>query len=142
MTKDPVTGIVGYDADACIGCRHCVAACPFGIPKYQYDSPTGKIGKCELCRHRHKDGHYSACAEVCLTRCRCSAVPRTCWPKPAPPGRSRAKKLVVPRGRLPKPGETAEEAAKWKGLLDQSYEAVGTYLQHVYGEKEYGGNQV
>ena len=67
MTKDPVTGIVGYDADACIGCRYCVAACPFGIPKYQYDSLTGQIGKCELCRHRHKDGHYSACAEVCPT---------------------------------------------------------------------------
>ena len=67
MTKDPVTGVVDYDADACIGCRYCVAACPFGIPKYQYDSPTGKIGKCELCRHRYKDGHYSACAEVCPT---------------------------------------------------------------------------
>jgi Fe-S-cluster-containing dehydrogenase component len=67
MTKDPVTGIVGYDPEACIGCRYCVVACPFGIPKYQYDSPTGKIGKCELCRHRHKDGHYSACAEVCPT---------------------------------------------------------------------------
>ena len=67
MTKNPLTGIVGYDADACIGCRYCVVACPFGIPKYQYDSPTGKIGKCELCRHRYKDGHYSACAEVCPT---------------------------------------------------------------------------
>jgi Fe-S-cluster-containing dehydrogenase component len=67
MTKDPTTGIVAYDPEACIGCRYCVAACPFGIPKYQYDSPTGKIGKCELCRHRHKDGHYSACAEVCPT---------------------------------------------------------------------------
>jgi Fe-S-cluster-containing dehydrogenase component len=67
MTKDPVTGVVGYNPDKCIGCRYCVAACPFGIPKYQYDSPTGRIGKCELCRHRHKDGHYSACAEVCPT---------------------------------------------------------------------------
>ena len=67
MTKDAETGVVGYNADACIGCRYCVAACPFGIPKYQYDSPTGQIGKCELCRHRHKDGHYSACAEVCPT---------------------------------------------------------------------------
>ena len=28
MTKDPVTGIVGYDADACIGWRYCVAARP------------------------------------------------------------------------------------------------------------------
>ena len=45
MTKDPVTGVVGYNPDKCIGCRYCVAACPFGIPKYQYDSPTGRIGK-------------------------------------------------------------------------------------------------
>ena len=44
MIKDPVTGIVSYDPDACVGCRYCVVACPFGIPKYQYDSPTGKIG--------------------------------------------------------------------------------------------------
>ena len=67
MLKDPVTGVVAYDPDACVGCRYCVVACPFGIPKYQYDSPTGKIGKCELCRHRYEDGHYSACAEVCPT---------------------------------------------------------------------------
>ena len=67
MMKDPVTGVVAYDPEACVGCRYCVVACPFGIPKYQYDSPTGKIGKCELCRHRYKDGHYSACAEVCPT---------------------------------------------------------------------------
>jgi Fe-S-cluster-containing hydrogenase component 2 len=33
MTKDPVTGVVGYNPDKCIGCRYCVAACPFGIPK-------------------------------------------------------------------------------------------------------------
>ncbi|MDP3616532.1 MAG: 4Fe-4S dicluster domain-containing protein, partial [Rhodoferax sp.] len=37
MTKDPVTGIVAYEASACVGCRYCVVACPFGIPKYQYD---------------------------------------------------------------------------------------------------------
>lgn len=144
MTKDPATGIVQYDADACIGCRYCVAACPFGIPKYQYDSPTGQIGKCELCRHRHKDGHYSACAEVCPTGATLfgrtedllAEAKRRLAAKPG-------EKLVVPRGRLPKPGETTEEAAQWKGLLDQSYEAVaGTYLQHVYGEKEYGGTQV
>ena len=64
MTKDPATGIVQYDADACIGCRYCVAACPFGIPKYDYDSPTGRIGKCELCRHLLPEGKYAACAEV------------------------------------------------------------------------------
>ncbi|NJD26152.1 MAG: hydrogenase 2 operon protein HybA [Betaproteobacteria bacterium] len=144
MQKDAKTGIVSYDPDACIGCRYCVAACPFGIPKYQYDSPTGKIGKCELCRHRHKDGHYSACAEVCPTGATLfgrsedllAEAKRRLALKPG-------EKTMIPRGRIPAKGETPEQAARWKGLLDQSYEAVaGNYLQHVYGEKEYGGTQV
>ena len=29
MTKNPETGVVSYNADACIGCRYCVAACPY-----------------------------------------------------------------------------------------------------------------
>ena len=37
MTKDPVTGIVDYSKDACIGCRYCQVACPFNIPKFQWD---------------------------------------------------------------------------------------------------------
>jgi Fe-S-cluster-containing dehydrogenase component len=40
MKKDPSTGLVSYDVDACIGCRYCVAACPFGVPRFTYDSPT------------------------------------------------------------------------------------------------------
>ncbi len=131
MTKDPKTGIVEYNADACIGCRYCVAACPFGIPKYQYDSPTGKIGKCELCRHRHKDGLYSACAEVCPTGA-------TLYGKTS-------DLLVEAKRRLAlKPGSTAVfPRGNISGGKDQSYEnVVGNYLQHVYGEKEYGGTQV
>jgi hypothetical protein len=50
---------------------------------------------------------------------------------------------VMPRGRLVPSDETPEQATKWKGLREQSYEAqVGNYLQHVYGEHEYGGTQV
>ena len=130
MTKDPVTGVVGYNPDKCIGCRYCVAACPFGIPKYQYDSPTGRIGKCELCRHRTKDGHYSACAEVCPTGA-------TLYGKTS-------DLLVEARRRLAlKPGERAKFPRGKLGGPDQSYETpAGKYLQHVYGEKEYGGTQV
>jgi Fe-S-cluster-containing dehydrogenase component len=130
MTKDPVTGVVGYNPDKCIGCRYCVAACPFGIPKYQYDSPTGRIGKCELCRHRYKDGHYSACAEVCPTGA-------TLYGKTS-------DLLVEARRRLAlKPGERAKFPRGKLGGPDQSYETpAGKYLQHVYGEKEYGGTQV
>jgi Fe-S-cluster-containing dehydrogenase component len=130
MTKDPVTGIVAYDPDACVGCRYCVAACPFGIPKYQYDSPTGKIGKCELCRHRYKDGHYSACAEVCPTGA-------TLYGKTS-------DLLVEAKRRIAlKPGSVTTYPRGKLGGVDQSYEGqVGKYLNHVYGETEYGGTQV
>ncbi|MDD5298795.1 MAG: hydrogenase 2 operon protein HybA [Rhodocyclaceae bacterium] len=130
MTKDPVTGVVGYNPDKCIGCRYCVAACPFGIPKYQYDSPTGRIGKCELCRHRYKDGHYSACAEVCPTGA-------TLYGKTS-------DLLIEAKRRLAmKPGELNRFPRGKIGGPDQSWETpAGKYLQHVYGEKEYGGTQV
>lgn len=130
MTKDPVTGVVGYDPDKCIGCRYCVAACPFGIPKYQYDSPTGQIGKCELCRHRTKDGHYSACAEVCPTGA-------TLYGKTSDLLAEAKRRMAL------KPGTLFKVPRGKLGGVDQSYEnVVGKYLQHVYGEKEYGGTQV
>jgi len=144
MRKDPVTGIVTYNPDACFGCRYCVAACAFGIPKYQYDSPTGRIGKCELCHDRHKDGHYSACAEVCPTGATLfgrtvdllAEAKRRLALKPGETTR-------IPRGRLPYSDADAEKASTWRKEPDQSYEAqVGKYLQHVYGETEYGGTQV
>ena len=144
MQKDPVTGIVTYDADRCFGCRYCVAACAFGIPKYQYDSPTGRIGKCELCNHRHKDGHYSACAEVCPTGAtlfgRTSDLLVEAKRRLAlKPGET----TKMPRGRLPYSDKAAEKASTWRKEPDQHYETqVATYLQHVYGETEYGGTQV
>jgi len=144
MTKDPVSGIVSYNPDRCIGCRYCSLACPFGIPKYQYDDPTGRIGKCELCRHRHKDGHYSACAEVCPTGA-------TLFGKTSDLLAEAKRRLALkpgeitsyPRGRLGAAKITSPKPVTWKEEPDQSYEGVvGNYLQHVYGEKEYGGTQV
>jgi hypothetical protein len=107
-----------------------VVACPFGIPKYQYDSPTGQIGKCELCRHRYQDGHYSACAEVCPTGA-------TLYGKTSDLLAEAKRRIAL------KPGSRTTYPRGKIGGPDQSYEApVGNYLQHVYGETEYGGTQV
>ena len=49
----------------------------------------------------------------------------------------------IPRGRLPYSDAEAEKASTWRKEPDQHYEAqMATYLQHVYGETEYGGTQV
>ena len=44
-------GIVTWDGDKCIGCRYCQVACPFTVPKFQWDTPTPEIVKCEMCLH-------------------------------------------------------------------------------------------
>ncbi|MCB1890293.1 MAG: hydrogenase 2 operon protein HybA [Rhodocyclaceae bacterium] len=131
MTKDPVTGIVGYDPDACIGCRYCVAACPFGIPKYDYQSATGEIGKCELCRHRLPEGKYSACAEVCPTGA-------TLYGKVDELMAEARRRLALKPGeitRFPRGNLSTGDQPSWEG-------AAANYVQHVYGETEVGGTQM
>ena len=67
MTKDPVSGIVRHDKDRCIGCRYCVFACPFQVPKFEYDEPFGQIQKCQLCKHRLAKGELPGCVDSCPT---------------------------------------------------------------------------
>jgi Fe-S-cluster-containing dehydrogenase component len=67
MTKDAKTGVVTYNKDACIGCRYCQVACPFDIPKFEWDNPFPKIVKCQLCNHLLVKGQISACCSACPT---------------------------------------------------------------------------
>lgn len=60
-------GAVAYDPKKCMGCRYCMVACPFGIPKYEWDNPNPKVRKCILCIDRLKEGEPTACAEACPT---------------------------------------------------------------------------
>ena len=61
-------GPVTYEAGKCIGCRYCIMACPFGVPKYQWDRALPVVGKCILCTRRVKEGKPTACAEACLVK--------------------------------------------------------------------------
>jgi len=58
-------GPVVYDPDKCMGCRYCMMACPFDVPKYQWDKPVPVVGKCIMCYPKVQKGEPTACAEVC-----------------------------------------------------------------------------
>jgi len=73
-------GIVMMDWHRCIGCRYCMAACPYGsrsfnwIEPRQYiaeqnpDFPTrtkGVVEKCTFCESRLAKGKLPACVEAC-----------------------------------------------------------------------------
>ena len=58
-------GPVVYDAKRCIGCRFCMVACPFGVPKYEWSKAFPLVRKCTGCYSRVKEGLKPACATTC-----------------------------------------------------------------------------
>ena len=78
-------GIVVIDYDWCIGCRYCMAACPYGARHFNWKEPSlsidelntemhylgnrprpkGVVEKCTFCIQRTREGRYPACVEVC-----------------------------------------------------------------------------
>ncbi len=78
-------GIVVIDYDWCIGCRYCMAACPYGARHFNFGTPSlpadeanpkthylgnrprpkGVVEKCTFCIQRTREGRYPACVEVC-----------------------------------------------------------------------------
>jgi len=64
MQKTP-EGPVIYDSSKCLGCRYCMMACPFGIPRYEWDSASPRVRKCILCYPRLQEGKIPACVEAC-----------------------------------------------------------------------------
>jgi formate dehydrogenase iron-sulfur subunit len=64
ITKSP-EGPVLYDPDKCIGCRYCMLACPFHIPRYEWEKTTPFMKKCAMCYDKLQQGEIPACVKAC-----------------------------------------------------------------------------
>ncbi|MEX2531107.1 MAG: 4Fe-4S dicluster domain-containing protein [Gemmatimonadota bacterium] len=83
-------GITVVDYDWCIGCRYCMAACPYWARRFNWGAPevpaeelnpnqhylgnrprkSGVVEKCTFCVQRTRQGRLPACAEACPTGAR------------------------------------------------------------------------
>ena len=83
-------GIVVIDYDWCIGCRYCMAACPYDGRRFNWSTPEvpkeevnkeqhylgnrlrkkGVMEKCTFCIQRSRNGKNPACVEACPTGAR------------------------------------------------------------------------
>ena len=129
MRKDPESGVVTHHPDACIGCRYCVYACPYDVPKYELNNAFGQIRKCQLCSQRLAKGQVPACVEVCPTGASLFG--------------SRKELLAEAKRRIAlKPGETYQYARVTLHANHGHEKPAPHYQQHIFGEKEGGGTQV
>ncbi|WP_139651721.1 4Fe-4S dicluster domain-containing protein [Raoultibacter phocaeensis] len=86
--RDEETGVVRQDYDKCIGCRMCMAACPYtGVRSFNWEEPTSYfdfstgdddvpshqkhvVEKCTFCYQRLNKGEEPACMRMCPERAR------------------------------------------------------------------------
>jgi len=129
LTKDPKTGIISYNKDACIGCRYCQVACPFLIPKFEWDNPFPKIVKCQLCNHLLAKGQLPGCCDVCPTGASLF-------------GPAAALLEDAKRRQNMQPGKYYDFPVASIGSGKTQYQPAAQYIPKIYGEKEVGGTQV
>jgi Fe-S-cluster-containing dehydrogenase component len=58
--------LVQITHEECIGCKACLASCPYDA---RFVHPDGYADKCTFCAHRVREGTDPACVSVCPTHC-------------------------------------------------------------------------
>ncbi len=127
LRKQTDTGIVTYNKDACIGCRYCQVACPYNIPKFQYDEAFPEIKKCQMCSHIQAEGGIPGCCEFCPTGASLFG------------NVSDLLKEAKQRLKLSEGNTYSYPVSNIDGKTQ--YKKVKKYINYIYGETESGGTQ-
>ena len=98
-----VEGPIRFRRNRCIGCKLCVAACPFGVP--DIDPAKGFMTKCDLCMERSRDDLPPACVELCPT----GAMVCGEYEEVVEPSKSKAVKLLTGKRVIQKNSEREPE---------------------------------
>jgi Fe-S-cluster-containing dehydrogenase component len=128
LKKDGKFGVVSYDKNLCIGCRYCQVACPYNVPKFEWDQAFPQIRKCQLCNHRYKDNKYAACCEFCPTGASIF-------------GKVKDLQAEAQRRLALQPGTYADFPVQTVTSAQKLPTKVAGYVRHIYGLKEGGGTQ-
>jgi formate dehydrogenase iron-sulfur subunit len=67
LEKTPEGPVVWHES-LCLGCRYCMMACPFLVPRFEWDSSNPRIRKCDMCYDRLQAGSAPACVAACPTK--------------------------------------------------------------------------
>jgi formate dehydrogenase beta subunit len=105
-------GPVVYDPKRCIGCRYCMVACPFNVPRFEWDKVLPEVKKCTFCTTEGRNRLEQDLGPACADRCPTGAL---IW------------------GMR---GELLEEARQ------RLEENPDKYVDHIYGEDDIGGTSV
>ena len=82
--------------DQCIGCKACLASCPYDA---RFIHPDGYADKCTFCIHRVEEGQDPACVAVCPTHCMHFGDLDDPHSRGAPPARLARAPRAAARGR-------------------------------------------
>ncbi|MBS4769116.1 MAG: 4Fe-4S dicluster domain-containing protein [Burkholderiales bacterium] len=125
-------GEVLVDQTKCIGCKGCLAACPYGAPKFSDPNKQSYFGElkplggpsaalkswqkriagraehCTLCTHRTSEGRLPACVEVCSTH----ALQLVDYDKPTD-----AQKALIARAQMINQGAGTSPKVRFVSLI-------------------------
>lgn len=115
-------GAVVYQPSLCVGCRYCMVACPFDVPKYEWGKQIPLVAKCQFCASKLAAGEAPACVGACPSQALLFGERRQLL--------AEAKKRIAGGGYVPHVyGEKEIGGTAWLYLADVPFEQLGLPAQ-------------